>query len=378
MSLNNLLFVMSVLSVFYNSCLAAPSIDSVFPTDVSVDGRKTAEIRITLTGTDLPFTSTRDYIQDGLVSHLDAISNVGADQAHDSTAVTWTNLVSGSPLGDGQIINFTSNKILWSDGKSLRFQSANTNAWVRMSKYYPTTPITIEAAVKRFAMFPNYAQDLFANTQSGGGVLLYYPGDGRESFAYADTTGGYKYIYRTPDTDFHNYSMTVQPNSFMTGYIDGSQFGQVSFGEYKNPSNDTNVWAIGANPFRTDWEGEPLKGMDVYSLRFYNRILSQEERLHNLRIDEKRFNSPVHVMHVKIGGDDCADLIVESEQTITCAIPYKAAGTYGVEFIFNDDVTAVGTLTYYGTLFRGGHAVTNIFLNGQGLKHIFMGGIAVF
>lgn len=39
---------------------------------------------------------TGDYVQDGLVIHLDGIRNAGVDAEHDSTAVTWANLADES------------------------------------------------------------------------------------------------------------------------------------------------------------------------------------------------------------------------------------------------------------------------------------------
>jgi len=38
-----------------------------------------------------------DYVQRGLITHFDGIRNAGADVAHDSTAVGWTNLVARQP-----------------------------------------------------------------------------------------------------------------------------------------------------------------------------------------------------------------------------------------------------------------------------------------
>ena len=48
-----------------------------------------------------------DYVQDGLVVHFDGIRNAGADVAHNASATTWKNLVTGQP--DAEFVDDTGN-----------------------------------------------------------------------------------------------------------------------------------------------------------------------------------------------------------------------------------------------------------------------------
>ena len=84
-----------------------------------------------------------DYVQDGLVVHLDGIANVGANRAHDSSATYWENLA--NPTNSAAITNNASSG--WRDD-GYYFAYNSTPSYARLMYLAPAmTSATFEFAI---------------------------------------------------------------------------------------------------------------------------------------------------------------------------------------------------------------------------------------
>jgi hypothetical protein len=84
------------------------------------------------------------------------------------------------------------------------------------------------------------------------------------------------------------------------------------------PKNNTEIWAIAANPIGTTVNGNFLQDGHIYSARIYNRPLDEDEIKQNSDLDKIRYIAPPTVM---IGGTACTEVVVLSEHLLKCKVP---------------------------------------------------------
>lgn len=201
-------------------------------------------------GEDEP-TPENPYVTDGLIFRLDGIEK-GENKG------TWTDLVGG--------IVFTNNNVVSTDyGWSFNGSS---------SSFYSTTVLTgSENNTVEVCFKPEITNTycLFAcNNQTANNMLFFRDGN---SIVFLQRQNCYNLSIpaNTP------YSISLNLNN---GLFNGSSVSKSSASDYWGNSD---FW-IGRRAVGTYFKGE------IYSIRLYNRKLSQEEQLRNFSADNERFN----------------------------------------------------------------------------------------
>jgi hypothetical protein len=226
--------------------------------------------------------SAKDYVQDGLVRHIDGIENVGLGLSHDATALGWTDLSTGEvyPFSvNGEVPN-------WQDGNCWRSVSVTENRYfiANCPDLATTQGSTIEVVVKK--------------TTAERGVIigdynLNSPNKGCNIEYYSVYSGNNFRAY------FSNHPNIIAPfNSFPLGetkYFATVRDGNIYSVRQGDGSILTTVESEGrewiANTYNIGRDGRSTMcwGGDIYAIRIYNRALTAEEIAHNYSIDKARF-----------------------------------------------------------------------------------------
>ena len=228
-------------------------------------------------------------VNDGLVLYYDAINNTG-NNTHDSSAKTWADLSgngNNGKLSGGQ----------WGDNY-LHFDG---NSFVNCGQQNPSQ-VTVEALVKFSRTTNTNDEKVVANLESGGYDIMNVEG---KSACEVNVDGTYYIVYgSTFSVDNKVYLSFTYDNKTIKLFENGTKVNEKSIsGTIKSPSNST-VLSIGSNPSGESIGGQKLVG-DVYSVRLYNRALSDDEVLSNYNYDYKRFiNPPVYVVKFLIQNED--------------------------------------------------------------------------
>ena len=259
------------------------------------------KVRLTWLWTQTPLTTAdvSDYVQGGLVLHFDGIRNVGATEAHSTSATTWANLgtlgtthnatktsAQSSPSGaadgkwcaDGYQFN---GKDYFAIGASVDLGGAAT---VELFVNYVT-----EDAISSYPVF-------FGDTSATDGFSV-----------YTTKTKGDLYFKQ------NNANSKSDPNwqePYIIAIFD-KENSQTSIGDDIPPvwntgltlSNLGSAWkyAIGTGGATDDRKKARMLVGTVKSVRVYNRILGDTELELNRAIDEVRFNGNLTVVNGAIG-----------------------------------------------------------------------------
>lgn len=218
--------------------------------------------------------TTDDYVQDGLIAMYDGNNNTGL--GHDDTSKVWVDL-SGNGH-DGTIIG----DINWNDD-SLSFNgTTNAVALTRMD----LKDITMEIVLVDEGSTNNVTY--VANYETGGYGLSRYLKNGLTMEAYINSKVSFIYSKNAFVTN-KKYSLS--------GSYSGNKLKLYELGVLQNQSDlsgslgmpeKNTVMMIGANPYDKNPTEYYLKGK-VYSVRIYNRALSDEEVKQNYTVDKVRF-----------------------------------------------------------------------------------------
>ena len=211
----------------------------------------------------------QNYVQDGLVTHFDAIDNEGTG-THNPSATTWRDL-----KGSAYITLLTGAS--WTNRY---FDSTATMHTIKTMPGYDRTSLTMEAPV-----------NVISNGASGNYPRIFSNG---ESFSiYFSGTGTSPALY------FNGQSPDTRPNfaSFRIGtvYAFGSSTSYgIGLNGVQRSATSVPVKVAITKP-AADWTlngsgGGYLHG-HYYGLRFYNRSLSQAELRANAEVDGLRFFS---------------------------------------------------------------------------------------
>ena len=271
-------------------------------------------------------------INDGLVLYYDAIDNTG-NNTHDSSAKTWADL-SGNG-NNGKLFGGQ-----WGDNY-LHFDG---NSFVNCGRRNPSQ-VTVEVLVK-FSRTTNsdYEEKVVANTEAGGYDIMNYKG---KSACEVNVDGTYYTVYgSTFSVDNKVYLSFTYDNKTIKLFENGTKVNEKSIsGTIKSPINST-VLSIGSNPSGESIGNQKFVG-DVYSVRLYNRALSDDEILSNYNYDYKRFiNLPVYVVKFLIQNEDKYYTISDaslSEVSLT-ELNAQAFQTYGFDAL--PDVALIQTLSH--------------------------------
>lgn len=200
------------------------------------------------------------YIQDGLVFQLDGI-NKGA------TDGTWV------CLKTGRIFTANNDTYIQSadDGFTFIDGSNDFNAMTCSSALVGTTTWTMEAACSPTAWNTSAARALFTSSGRGCGLSLI----GVFHWSSGSNKSWSNDILSTQKT-----KVTMSMNADM-GLVNGEQLTTIGGGDQMT----TSGFQVGS----CQNKGYNFVGT-IHSIRMYNRSLTLEERLHNQRIDNIRFN----------------------------------------------------------------------------------------
>ena len=236
------------------------------------DNSKAAEIYASLTGTGGGSEPDTGYVQEGLILHYDAINNTG--DGHSSSATTWKDL-SGNG-NDGTITGGT-----WSS-QSLRFTSSSENGGVKTKSNFPLN-------------FQNNTFNLVFNLSSVSDVEALFgarnsSSDGFMFFNYRtnnnirkDTKGSgtrAKVGERLSANTKYNLTLTLE-NGTSKLYLNGT----LAYTSSYTPASISFPLTIFNAGGRSNALGT------IYSVKVYDRALTEEEVKRNYQIDEERYKA---------------------------------------------------------------------------------------
>ena len=229
---------------------------------------------------EIPEIKTPDYVTDGLVSLLDAEKNT--KYGHSKRTSIWQNLVGTTNASLKNVNNtlasgWTENSLVL-DGK---------DDWVNVG-YYHNSNMSIEIVAEPLNIVNDKEQYYLANVQNGG-IRLWKKNNNIGGMYIS----GYKNLNSTNIVETNKiYSMSTGFNGTEMYFMEnGTKYKANYTGNIGEPASST-VFAVAVDPNgTTDATGstEERFNMKVYSVRIYNRCLTEEEINHNYEIDKVRF-----------------------------------------------------------------------------------------
>ena len=267
---------MQVYSVrIYNRCLTKEEVKKNYEQD-----KKRFEIE-KLTNNN-PTPKELGYVDDGLVCMYDGEYN--SEFGKSKKIRTWYDLSRNN--NNGTLRNFNFNNISGWTGNSLIFDGKND--WVTM-KYFSYDNMTIELVTKLLDEKKGSLLTFMANFENGG------IGMERNSKGYmlGNTNVAGSYIEAVSSDIFEKnkkYSLTTRYDGLNVFYRENDKnYSIAKSGVIKKPEKST-VFALGVNPLGTNnYDGSANNNFEIYSVRIYNRALTDEEIYKNYNVDKNRF-----------------------------------------------------------------------------------------
>ena len=228
------------------------------------DNAKAADIYASLTGVSEP-----EYITDGLILHYYAINNTG--DGHSNTATTWKDL---SGNGNDGIVTGG----IWEENY-LKFISSNESNGVKTKNNFPIDFNNTFNIVFELSNVSNVEALLGERTTNTNGMMIFnYSNSNKLSL---DTIGSGTRI-NVYDRLLANtrYDISVAfENTTVKTYVNGELGSTMSFKD-GNINFPLTIFTAGN---RSNSLG------NVYSVKVYNRALTQEEIENNYNVDKARF-----------------------------------------------------------------------------------------
>lgn len=271
-----------------------------------------------------------DDLAAGAVLHYDGIFNAGVDTPHSSTATTWVNLGTagttynaiGANVGTAERGGWTDKGYEFKDG-GYRFVSATSPTFHWRTTY--TAETLIDA-------------DIEDNTAESGNFIWAGGWDSNAMVIYGQTgqesTIG-TFWFHTQVAAFNDrprYKMNGSKLSFNTAVLDAknrtacvfqgtkaltSGTPETGFRQFSNPIKDYS-----SRVFLASWNStNDTNGRDRYlrgtikSIRYYDRVLTEEELVRNRNVDSVRYFGELAVTNVVVS--------ISGEETA-----YKVEGSY--------------------------------------------------
>ena len=209
----------------------------------------------------------------------DGINNTG--NGHDANAKVWKDL---SGNGNDGTLN---GDATWQDN-CLNFDGIDD--WVSIGEMNYDN-VTLETVVLNKKMRDSEV-DYMCNYESGGYGLIYNPANNKENknIFYIYTGNAYQ---STKSSD----SILIDKKYCLSGSYNGNEaklfenckkFSNNITGNIEPPKAN-NYFVLGGNPRVNNSSTEVSFTGEIYSLRIYNRGLTDEEILHNQRIDMEKY-----------------------------------------------------------------------------------------
>jgi hypothetical protein len=337
-------------------------------------GSATGSQQVTISGLNLPSSSSSDYIQDGLVAHYDGVDNIGlGDENRSTTTTVWANLASqgfnlmktsrgGSYTDAGSSwtnLGYQIGSVTGTNGTGVYWRTKETDLTgtfpvgtaARTTEYIYKTPDGWTGAATSGGNGEQRGIGGYGGgiqSESGGGGTFW-------GHTFADTSGRNRFIPIGTNslnceadmpipmfTDANKGSKLIDSSSTYNGNSNGKFANNTQL--YLNGINATNSMNCDSNTFTINTTGGApfvfgsksyqdaiasggftARGFTLLSYRLYNRVLTSDEIMKNYSIDKKRFIA--NPVTIKIGNNDCTDIIFESDTTIKCSTPSGTANT---------------------------------------------------
>ncbi len=209
-----------------------------------------------------------DYVQKGLMLHYDAVKNT--KNGHDKNATEWYDL-----SGNGR--NGTLHEAIWTED-GLYFDGINDWVGIGQMDY---ENITIEAVVKynKIAEGETY---IVGNCQGGGYGLVVW---NTKNAIISNINNEYDAAYGSNSQSNVKYSISGKYNQKEIALFEnGKKDSKEKIGKITKTANNT-IMALGANPTGNEVNDAYLNGT-IYSVRIYNRALTDDEVMQNYKIDK--------------------------------------------------------------------------------------------
>ena len=251
------------------SCLSSPISSDVAARNISITEGETAS-----------YTAS-DYIQDGLVAMWDGIENAGLG-IHDESATSWVDLT-------GNNFDLTANTgmdfVLW--GHSFATSKKNTGLIAYGDYIFRHRNLTIEIVSDSIIQGSNLSI-LGINTTDAqnSGVIALRTALDTIFFSYQSYQTFVSYAFRNTHLF---YSFVFDQNGTLDVYQQSSIFLQSPLSYFDVSVPEGNIVSFLGRSTTTQTFKPGLIG-NFYSIRIYDRKLSQEEIAYNNSIDTIRFN----------------------------------------------------------------------------------------
>ena len=234
---------------------------------------------------DNPSASELGYVSNGLMCLYDGEYN--SEFGKSKKTKTWYDLSKNN--NNATLKNFDFNKTSGWTGNSLLLDGKND--WVSMQKIYNNN-MTVEIALKILNEKDGKKLYVIDNYESGGmgiekNTLGYMLGAVNVDGSY------YTALSNNKINDNTKYSLTLQYDGSNILYRENDlKYNTYAEGRIKEPINSTR-FALGVNASGENYDNmessEAFNNFEVYSVRIYNRALTDEEISQNYNVDKERF-----------------------------------------------------------------------------------------
>jgi len=234
---------------------------------------------------DNPSASELGYVSNGLMCLYDGEYN--SEFGKSKKAKAWYDLSKNN--NNATLKNFDFNKTSGWTGNSLLLDGKND--WVSMQKIYNNN-MTVEIALKILNEKDGKKLYVIDNYESGGmGIEKNTSG---YMLGAVNVDGSYyTALSNNKINDNTKYSLTLQYNGSNILYRENDiKYNTYAEGRIKEPINSTR-FALGVNASGENYDNmessEAFNNFEVYSVRIYNRALTDEEISQNYNVDKERF-----------------------------------------------------------------------------------------
>lgn len=234
---------------------------------------------------DNPSASELGYVSNGLMCLYDGEYN--SEFGKSKKTKTWYDLSKNN--NNATLKNFDFNKTSGWTGNSLLLDGKND--WVSMQKIYNNN-MTVEIALKILNEKDGKKLYVIDNYESGGmGIEKNTSG---YMLGAVNVDGSYyTALSNNKINDNKKYSLTLQYDGSNILYRENDiKYNTYAKGRIKEPINSTR-FALGVNASGENYDNmessEAFNNFEVYSVRIYNRALTDEEISQNYNVDKERF-----------------------------------------------------------------------------------------
>lgn len=234
---------------------------------------------------DNPSASELGYVSNGLMCLYDGEYN--SEFGKSKKTKTWYDLSKNN--NNATLKNFDFNKTSGWTGNSLLLDGKND--WVSMQKIYNSN-MTVEIALKILNEKDGKKLYVIDNYESGGmGIEKNTSG---YMLGAVNVDGSYyTALSNNKINDNKKYSLTLQYDGSNILYRENNlKYNTYAEGRIKEPINSTR-FVLGVNASGENYDNmessEAFNNFEVYSVRIYNRALTDEEISQNYNVDKERF-----------------------------------------------------------------------------------------